>query len=351
MTYPEVAVSRADWVFAFVPVKPKIVELNKPATTVRATPRISVVVFSFIKTWIALEYIEIMEFFRTKRFQIGNLRRLAPSTHAYPKIYLEFSASYVGLSMHILVFVVLVLGTTSAYAFEPIPITISGTMNNTEFDGKWTFEYEWKPTSLNTYDYDDYTQIILRSAHQEDYAYLFLDPITDIHPDELEDYAIVCFDTNNDKTMTTDENDFCFSAYLNGNSSAYRGGNGGGDSGFVKIPDPDGFVGKSTISDHNDRYTPVPHPSFEFRIPLDLIGRENVYGFHFVVYDAHSQRAYTYPQNTTQTNFVAGPDQWGEIYSPDKSLPEFGLPMALLMLSLGAAVLLVRIKHRLHVPT
>lgn len=242
---------------------------------------------------------------------------------------------------------VLFLGTSGVYAFEPIPITVSGTMNNTQFDGKWTFEYEWKPTSLNTYDYDDYTQIVLRSAHQGNYVYLFLDPITDMHPDELQDYAMVCFDSKNDKTVNSDANDYCFSAYLNGNSTTYQGGHASEENnGFVIIPSPDGFVGKSAVSDENDRYTPVPHPSYEFRIPTDLIGRESVYGFYFLVHDAHLQKSYAYPQNIQSTGFVAEPDKWGEIYSPDKSLPEFGLPMASLVVSLAAIAFLTRLKHR-----
>jgi hypothetical protein len=114
---------------------------------------------------------------------------------------------------------------------------------------------------------------------------------------------------------------------------------------FNKIPNMDGFIGISTISDINDRYTPIPHPSYEFKIPTSLIGRESVYGFYFLVHDSHSKKTYTYPQNLNPESFVSSPSQWGEIYSPDKSLPEFELPVLLLIMSISSIILLSRVKY------
>jgi hypothetical protein len=99
------------------------------------------------------------------------------------------------------------------------------------------------------------------------------------------------------------------------------------------------------VSDVNDRYTPIPHPSYEFRIPTSLIGRESVYGFYFLVYDGNSQKTYTYPQNLDPENFVSSPNQWGEIYSPDKSLPEFGIPLLSLTLSILSIIFISRIRQ------
>jgi hypothetical protein len=130
------------------------------------------------------------------------------------------------------------------------------------------------------------------------------------------------------------------------NGSAYQGGYDS-ETNFNKITSPDGFIGIGTISDANDRYTPVPHPSYEFRVPTNLIGRESVYGFYFLVYDGDTQKAYTYPQNLNPENFVSSPSQWGEIYSPDKSLPEFGIPLFSLVLSILAVVFFSRIKQRI----
>ncbi|MEM3006743.1 MAG: hypothetical protein QXY25_07785 [Candidatus Nitrosotenuis sp.] len=236
-------------------------------------------------------------------------------------------------------------GIGNVYAFEPIPITISHTMNNVVFDGKWTHEFEWKASSLITYKYENATEIVLRTAHQENFVYVFLDSITDYHPN-LNDHAIICFDTHNNKSEMTDSNDYCFETYLNAEESFVYQGDNESDIGFSKIEKPQGFIAKSTISDMNDRYTPVPHPSFEFRVPTELIGRQSVYGFYFSVYDDYARKTYTYPQNADSQNFVAMPSKWGEIYSPDKSLPEFELPTLALIVSLTSLVFFSQIKRR-----
>jgi hypothetical protein len=221
-------------------------------------------------------------------------------------------------------------------------------MDKVIFDGKWTHEFEWKASSLDTYSYNDDTQIILRSAHQGDFVYIFLDPITDFQPDKMNDYAIICFDTKNNKSAEADSDDYCFMTHLDGtNSFTYQGGHTSKTTNFFnQIPNHEEFIGISAVSDANDRYTPIPHPSYEFRIPTGLIGRESVYGFYFLVYDDSSNKTFTYPQSLDPENFVSSPIHWGEIYSPDKSLPEFGLPLFPLILSILSVVFLSKIKHR-----
>ncbi len=253
---------------------------------------------------------------------------------------------------HAIIFLLILFSFVSAYAFEPIPITFSGTMDQIIFDGKWTHQFEWKASSLDTYTYDDNTQVILRSAHQGDFIYIFLDPITDTHVDKLLDYAIICFDIKNNKSIKADLDDYCFMTSLDARSAfTYQGGHTSPRTSFFnKIPNPEGFIGISTISDINDRYTPTPHPSYEFRIPTNLIGRENVYGFYFIVYDSYSKKTYTYPQNLNPESFVSSPTQWGEMYSPDKSLPEFEIPLLSLIVSIMSIVFFSKIKCRISSP-
>lgn len=240
-------------------------------------------------------------------------------------------------------------GFINAFALEPVPITVSNKMNNVIFDGKWSFEYEWKPTSLNTYSYNDGTQIILRSAHQDNFVYILLDAITDQYPDKMKDYAIVCFDTKHDKSPIPKLDDYCFMSLLEGKEGITFQGNESSthNDKFQKILNPTGFIGVSTTSDKNDRYTSIPHPSYEFRIPTDLIGRENIYGFYFSVHDEHSQKAYSYPENISVNSTVApNPSVWGEIYSPDKSLPEFNFPMLAFSLSIILIVCVTYLEKR-----
>ena len=117
----------------------------------------------------------------------------------------------------------------------------------------------------------------------------------------------------------------------------------GSDLKFEQIPNHEQFIAIGNSSDNNDRYTPIPHPSYEFKIPTDIIGRESVYGFYFKVHDSKSNTDYTYPQNL-HDDFVATPDKWGEIYSPDKSLPEFDFPIMLFLIGITTILFFTRSK-------
>lgn len=234
-------------------------------------------------------------------------------------------------------------GFSLASAYEQIPITFSGKMNEVQFDGKWSFDTEWKQSSLNNYHFNDgNTLVILRTAHQDKYVYVFVDMINDEVIDRGGDRAAVCFDTSNDKTTVPDDDDYCFDAILGSEQGNTYGGDG---NDFKQIHNHPDFVGLSAPSDVNDRYSGVPHPGYEFRIPTDLIGRSYVYGFYFEVFDKNTNKLYTYPENNST---IQNPASWGEIYSPDKSLPEFDLPVIMLLSLLGLVIIITK-KIRLKI--
>ena len=240
------------------------------------------------------------------------------------------------ISFVILLLVLAGLGFQHVCADESIPITFSGTRDHVQFDGKWTFEYEWKETSLNTYHYEnDSKTIILRSAHQGNFVYIFIDAVDDESLDK-QDKAVICFDTKNDKNKIPNSDDYCFSTIFgHGTGTAYQGNpDYQENSYFSTIPNPAGYVGISAASDEHDRYSAVPHTGYEFRIPTETIGRENIYGFYFAVYDEHSDQYYTYPV-MDHNALMSSPSEWGEIYSPDKTLPEFYLPLLIVTITLG----------------
>jgi len=187
----------------------------------------------------------------------------------------------------------LFIGNVSAS--EPILITISDYLDEIIFDGKWTFTNEWKPTSENHLRYDDLTQIYLRSAHQDEYVYVFLDLATDTVIDKGGDNALICFDVKNDKTDKPGIDDYCFFTSLSRKVSFSYNGDGliGLNGHFKKISNPDGFVAISGIS--NDRYNKISHVTYEFRIPIDVIGRSDNYGFYMAVYEANSGIIYSWP--------------------------------------------------------
>lgn len=226
-----------------------------------------------------------------------------------------------------------------AYAEEPIPITYSETMDRVVFDGKWTFEQEWKQSSLDTYLYDNgNTMIILRSAHQSDFVYIFVDAVTDESLDINLDYAIVCFDSENNKNVVPASDDHCFMSTLGSNIGVMLQGDH--VNSFKQIDNHPDLIAIGGTSDQNDRYSGVLHAGYEFRIPTDIIGRNSMYGFYFLVYDAHTKKYYTYPTDLSLDGHISTPDTWSEIYSPDKSLPEFHLSFFVLLISLSIIILI-----------
>ncbi len=221
---------------------------------------------------------------------------------------------------------------TDTYAEEdPILITISSDLDKIIFDGKWTSITEWKKSSYNRFNFEDGSKIHLRTAHQDNFIYIQINFESDQVINKKTDSALVCFDTKNDKTIIPQFDDYCFSTTLDGKTSfTYQGNNLPAVNGFfTKIENDKNFVGVGTASDQNDRYNITPHASYEFKIPLDVIGRSNNYGFYFSVFDAYSQNHYSWPHNIEQKSLtsIASPSQWGELISPDKSLPEFNFSL------------------------
>ena len=231
---------------------------------------------------------------------------------------------------------------TFALSVEPILITSSLSMDQIIFDGKWTAA-EWKYSSLNNFSYDDGTKIVLRSAHQGDFLYFFVDAVNDFTLNKGMDKATICIDGQNNKNKISDDDDFCFSATLgNKQGVVFQGGSINEITGnFKKISNPENFIGLSSVSDENDRYSKIPHPSYEFKIPINLVERSDNYGFFLSVYDGDSQSFYTWPNESLRENFlkIPSPNTWGDIVSPDKSLPELSLPSIILMISIFAIII------------
>jgi hypothetical protein len=250
----------------------------------------------------------------------------------------------------LVILVVVLFGCDSVHAQEPILITQSPDMNEVVFDGKWSFYTEWKRSSLDTLYYPDNTLIYLRTAHEDNFIYVFVDDVSETKFNKHGDFTIICF-AKDDKTSVATENDYCFGNTLDGkNPFVLQGGSPVGLSGnFKKIQNPDEFIGISSISDKNDRYAKIPHPSYEFRIPIDLIGRSSAYAFYLEVYHSNSKRIYSWPQETISESplKIPTPSDWGEIISPDKSLPEFPFPLFSLLSAIILVLYITRKKHYL----
>jgi hypothetical protein len=229
-----------------------------------------------------------------------------------------------------------ILITSNAYAEDQIFITQSGDINKVIFDGKWSYMTEWKESSLNTFNYNDGTIIQFRSAHDGNFIYFLIDDVSDTNITKISDQATICLSKN--KTEITNMNDYCFISTLDGDSFVLQGNSSFGfNSNFRKINNPPDFIGIGNVSDSNDRYTDIPHASYEFRIPVDYIGRSDVYRIYVNVHNSYSNKIYSWPQNVSIDSIFKIPstDKWGYMISPDKSLPEFPWPVLALVSSLA----------------
>ena len=220
-----------------------------------------------------------------------------------------------------------------AYAEDPILISISSNLDQVIFDGKWTNSGEWKQSSYNRLYFDDGTEIHLRTAHQDNFIYVQINVASDMTINKGSDSAIVCFDTKNDKTIIPQSDDYCFSTTLNGKESfTYQGNSISAINGFfTKISNDENFIAVGNASDKYDRYNKTPHTSYEFKIPLDVLGRSNNYGFYISVFDAQTQTHYSWPYDIKKQSLssISSPSKWGDLVSPDNSLPEFNFPILL----------------------
>jgi hypothetical protein len=247
------------------------------------------------------------------------------------------------------IFLIINFTAASASSTQPMFITISHDLDKIIFDGKWSFQTEWKQTSLYSLNYDDGQLIQLRLGHQNNFVYVLVDDVTATHFNKGSDRAIICFDLNNNKTTIPNTNDYCFVNVLDGRSFVLQGGSSLGlNSYFEKIDSPEGFIGVSSVSDQNDRYSKIPHTSYEFRIPTELVGRSDVYGFYLGVYDSHSSKIYSWPQDVISDSplNIPSPSKWGEMVSPDKTLPEFQWPVLALFPTFLLVIYLTKLRYR-----
>ena len=96
---------------------------------------------------------------------------------------------------------------------EEIFITPSSEAHKIIFDGKWSFEREWKQSSLVEI-HDEKGIVYLRVSHQDEFVFVFLDVLPDRQTEKMMDKSIVCFDTDNNKSEIADSDDYCFIAVM-----------------------------------------------------------------------------------------------------------------------------------------
>ena len=219
---------------------------------------------------------------------------------------------------------------------EPVIITKSGYVERTIVDGKWSNGREWKESADEGWYFEDGNALILRSAHQDEYIYFLVDFVSDRTHDTNMDRAMICLDPNNDKSKISKSDDYCFVSSIGStNPVTLQGGTDFKNTGhFKQIKNHDGLIAIGAMSDENDRYSKIPHATYEYKIPLEIISKSDVYGFYILIYDNDKKEFVTWPieQVGEKHPHIASPDHWGTLVSPDKSIPEFEFPMLILVI-------------------
>ena len=244
----------------------------------------------------------------------------------------------------VIILLLFAFGTNLADA-DQIFVTLTSGADDIIFDGKWTFYTEWKESSENMINFNDGSRLSIKTAHDYENLYFLIDFISDTSLQKFADRGIVCIDSKLNRGDMPNEDDYCFSVVVGSQHPiTLRGGNILAQTGFLeKINNHPQLIAAGGISDKNDRYTKNPHTSYEFKIPLETFGKSSIYGFYVVVYDANSGKAYSWPKDAAieTSPFIPEPKHWGELVSPDKSIPEFDTPLFLL-LSITVVVFLGR---------
>lgn len=215
--------------------------------------------------------------------------------------------------------------------------------NATIWDGKWSFVQEWKRTS-----YTDVSGMALRIGHDYRYLYVLLDAVQQTSFTRNTDYGMICITSSSDIEKFSTSNDYCFLISLGTrNVITLQGGSPLGlTSHYVKVANHPQLIAVGGISDAGDRYSDTPHPSYEFRIPIELIGRSDKYHFYAATYDTANRHATSWPENIMVFPNIPSPSQWGDLISPDKSIPEFPWPALALILSIS--IVIINRKKWLH---
>jgi len=233
-----------------------------------------------------------------------------------------------------------------AFAQPQIFTTLRGGTDAIIWDGKWSFLQEWKPTSEDILNFNDGNELSVKTGHDRENLYVFLDFVTENQFKKYSDYGLVCVTSSKTTESSPQKDDYCFFVALgHHNPLTFQGGGYLGLTNyFMKIENDPGLIAVGGISDEHDRYSSTPHASYEFKIPIQVIGRSDVYGFYAAMYDAQTGKTYSWPQNISNQSFpeILPPSKWGELISPDKSLPEFPYPVIMMLFAIMITIYMSR---------
>ena len=235
----------------------------------------------------------------------------------------------------------ILLSTNVAYG-EELPITLSTNLENVVFDGIWSYQTEWKPSSLTQVKSDN-SNFVIRYAHDYENLLILVSVVSDTTPSRISDKALVCIDSKNNGGNMPQKDDYCFVAKLGSSmpTTLQGGGFNAVQGHYQTIENHPKLIAVGGISGEWDRYSKIPHSSYEFKIPLEIIGKSNTYGIFIAIHDAESGNYFGWPSDVKMEKypFIPEPNKWGLLISPDKSIPEFNLPFLILFPTIAFVII------------
>lgn len=220
---------------------------------------------------------------------------------------------------------------------EELFITYTDTDSEIIYDGKWSFKTEWKKSAYTTVEQNFEKLFVLRYAHNYEEILVFIDVIADKSINILKDKSVLCF-----KSQTNEKNpSYCFEKIYDGELTTLVKNPDTLENQYKKIKNHPNTLAISGISDKYNRYVNDLHISYEFKIPIDLIGRSDVYDFYVAIFDDETNQIISWPLTSEKSEFfILKNDDWGQLISPDKSIPEFPFPIIILIVLIGTTLII-----------
>lgn len=279
----------------------------------------------------------------------------------------------------------LILPLIQASAFENNPtIFIPFVLEAPIIDGKWTNPNEWiKGSETEIVHQEKGFKAYLRTLHDGKKIYILLDYVDDQSDTRgitgsFSDQAMVCFDTRNDGGDSFKPDDYCFMFH----SIDWLLVSKGAGKTLTKLEEGRkittvvGFEAVAGFSQINNPYqSGRPHRIYEIAIPIDYLNPSNNYGFRVMIMDGDSRTLLTWPQNdalwrywsindpkncgvTIVDQSIPGqgfyfvcpgyPNSWGNLVSPDNSIPEFPAGLLVLAIFLVAVIIFSKKTSKLN---
>ena len=232
------------------------------------------------------------------------------------------------------------------YADELL-ITFTDADSEIILDGKWSTAHEWKKSSETITTQDNQKLFALRYAHNYEQIFVLIDVINDTSVNSSKDKSLLCFEAKTTESSIIDQpRTYCFEIISDGTLTTLVKNLEISESRYEKIKTPSDVIAIVGLSDQNDRYSKTPHVSYEFQIPIDLIGRSNEYNVYVEVFDAETNSIMTWPSNpNVSESLLANSNVWGKMISPDKSIPEFPSPLIIFTV-LIVTILAIQLKQK-----